>query len=138
MTGMTKSSASLALLFLAGCVGPPVSYVQTGPGGHAPLPENCPVQTYLQQAPQHYEELGVAEVEGGNLEARFTAARHKACAVGGNGIIPQAETTALTTTEFAQYRTGVTSAGRFITFTTTSPHIETYIIQKFIIIRTPD
>lgn len=138
MGNNTMASAASALLLLAGCFTPPVSYVHTGPKSAAPLPPDCPVQIYMHQPPQNYEEIGIAEVEGGNMEERFTAAKQKACAVGGNGIIPQAETTALTSTESTQFRTAITSTGRILSFSTTSPRTETYIIQKFIIIRTPD
>lgn len=138
MGNKTMASAASALLLLAGCFTPPVSYVHTSPTTAVPLPPDCKVQIYMHQPPQNYAEIGIAEVEGGNMEERFSAAKKKACSVGGNGIIPQPETTALTSTESTQFRTAVTNTGRILSFSTTSPRTETNIIQKFIIIRTPE
>lgn len=116
----------------------PVSYVQTGTKSYGPKPEGCPVQIYLSKTPEQYEELGLAETTGGDIEQRYEAVRKKACEVGGNGIIPKEENVSISSSPVTKYHTATTNSGGMMNYSTTSTQVSSVVTQKFIIIRTPE
>lgn len=130
--------AGIAITTLAGCLSMiPISYVATGATTYAALADECPVRVYLTKAPEKFEELGVAEVQANSLEWRVKAVKKKACEVGGNGIIGQGETTLVTSSTQTNHHTASTPGGS-VNYATTTPTVSTAVVQKFIIIRTPE
>jgi hypothetical protein len=134
MKTLLRSAAAGAVFVLSGCIS--VDFVQTGPTFPA-LAEGCPVQIYSTRTPEQYEEIGIAEIAAGTMSMQYEAVKKKACEVGANGIIPAGEKTQYSTTPTTQYHTATTNTGASMNYSTTNTQVNSYVVRKFILIRTP-
>jgi len=106
------------LLLLIGCA-PSIKFVKTGKT-LPPLAVNADVKVYMTKASEKYEEIGIIEAKGGDLEARIEAAKQKAREVGGTGLIVGGETS---------------SVGSYYNHATKQNETSTVINQKFTVIK---
>lgn len=78
-------AVSVVALVSAAC-GPHVSFVQTG-APRQQLGPTAQVKVYLTHVARPYHEVGVVEVDSGDLAERVEAAREVARQHGGNGLV---------------------------------------------------
>ncbi len=133
-TGLLASILAAAALLAAAC-GPSVSFVQTGPAG-IPRPEDAPVKAYLTGPPSTpYEQIGVAEVEGGNLAARVEAAQRVARQHGGDAVVLLGSSTGVASQTSTSYTHVRDNEGNSSMVAVPTTKVSSYTIQTFAVIR---
>jgi hypothetical protein len=83
----------LAVTLVAGCLGPRVEFMRSGPGAHAEQkPAGCRIDFYRTKVDRTYVELAAIHASGGDTfkngaDAFHRALQEKACELGADAVI---------------------------------------------------